>query len=314
MKKHISFIIIFIVLLLSFTGCKSGSSTEIFYAMDTVMTVTVYGSGAKKASKAAYNEVLRLEKLLSVTDEGSEIYALNHRTASDVSAETAALIEKALEISRETGGAFDITFYPVSLLWGFITKDYKVPSAEEISKTLIHCGSENVSISGTHINLPEGFMLDLGGIAKGYAAEKVKEKLVGMGIKSAIISLGGNVQTIGKKPGGDKWKIGIADPFGNESSESIYAEDSAVVTSGGYQRNFTHEGKTYHHIIDPKTGYPAESGIASVTVICESGTEADALSTAFFVMGKDKTEQFCSNHEGISAVIIMQNGEVINVK
>lgn len=314
MKKHISLIIIFAILILSLSGCKNDSSTEIFYAMDTVMTVTVYGSGAKKASKAAYNEVLRLEKLLSVTDEGSEIYALNHRLTSDVSKETAALIEKALDISRETDGAFDCTFYPISLLWGFITKDYKVPSAEEISETLLHCGSGYVSVSGTHVDLPDGFMLDLGGIAKGYAAEKVKEKLTEMGIESAIISLGGNVQTIGKKPGGDLWKIGIANPFGKESSESIHTEDSAVVTSGGYQRNFTYKGKTYHHIIDPKTGYPAESGIASVTVICESGTEADALSTAFFVMGRDKTEQFCSSHEGISAVIIMQNGEVINVK
>lgn len=302
------------MLILSFAGCGSESSTEIFYAMDTVMTVTVYGSGAKKASKAAYNEVKRLEKLLSVTDEDSEIYALNHRFTSDVSEETAALIEMALEISRETDGAFDITIYPVSLLWGFITKDYKVPPADKISEALTHCGSENISVSGTHINLPEGYMIDLGGIAKGYAAEKVKEKLLGMGINSAIISLGGNVQTIGRKPNREQWKIGIADPFGKESSESIYTEDSAVVTSGGYQRNFTHEGKTYHHIIDPKTGFPAESGIASATVICKSGTEADALSTAFFVMGKDKTEQFCSSHDGISAVIIMQSGEVINVK
>lgn len=278
------------------------------------MTITAYGKNAEKATEKAYNEVVRIEKLLSVTDENSEIYALNHRIKTVVSSETASLIKKAIEISRETDGAFDITLYPLSDLWGFTTKNYRVPDKNEIMNTLNFCGWDEINISSNKINLPEGFLIDLGGIAKGYTAEKIKYILRKEGIKSAVISLGGNIQTIGQKENGKPWKIGIADPFGNETENYVEVCDSAVVTSGGYQRNFVSDGITYHHIIDPKTGYPSYSDIASVTVICESGTKADALSTAFFVMGKEKTLEFCERHSGISAVIIMQNGEVINVK
>ena len=131
MKKLISVVIVFSLILPVF-GCGEETSTETFFAMDTVMTVTAYGNGAKEAAAAAYNEIKRIEKLLSVTDEQSEIYALNHRLTADVSAETAALIERSLEISRETDGAFDISIYPVSQLWGFISKNYRVPEAAEI--------------------------------------------------------------------------------------------------------------------------------------------------------------------------------------
>ena len=297
------------MLILSFAGCGSESSTEIFYAMDTVMTVTVYGSGAKKASKASYNEVKRLEKLLSVTDEDSEIYALNHRFTSDVSEETAALIEMALEISRETDGAFDITIYPVSLLWGFITKDYKVPSADKISEALTHCGSENISVSGTHINLPEGYMIDLGGIAKGYIADKTAEYLSANGVTSATINLGGNVFALGSKTDGTDFIIGIQDPASTDGSIIGYVSVSnkSLVTSGSYERYFIQDGKKYHHILDPKTGYPVENGLTAVSIISDKSVDGDGLSTTCFVLGLDKGMELINSIDGVEAVFIDEN-------
>lgn len=311
MKKKILILTVLIMSVLSFAGCGEKEYSETFFAMDTVMTITAYGDGAKEASYKAYKEIVRLEKLLSVTDEESEIYALNHRTTSNVSSETANLITEAVKISNETDGAFDITLYPISLLWGFTGDENRIPKEDEIKTALKYTGYKKIAVNGNNVSLPDKMMLDLGGIAKGYASDRVCEILKENGIKSAVVSLGGNVRTIGKKPNGSLWKVGIASPFGKESEQSIKVGESAVVTSGGYQRNFTVDGKTYHHIIDPKNGYPAESEIASVTVITKNGAEADALSTAFFVMGAEKTKEYCKNHSGISAVIIMQDGEIL---
>lgn len=311
MKKKILILTLLIITVLFLASCGEEEYSETFFAMDTVMTITAYGDGAKEASEEAYKEIVRLEKLLSVTDEESEIYALNHRTTSNVSSETANLITEAVKISGETEGAFDITLYPVSLLWGFTEDENRVPKEDEIKTVLKNTGYKKIVINENNVLIPDKMMLDLGGIAKGYASDRVCEILKENGIKSAVVSLGGNVRTIGKKPNGSLWKIGIASPFGGDSEQSVEVGESAVVTSGGYQRNFTVDGKTYHHIIDPKNGYPAESDIASVTVITKNGAEADALSTAFFVMGAEKTKEYCKNHSGVSAVIIMQDGEII---
>ena len=222
------------------------------------------------------------------------------------------LLTAALSASERTGGAFDPTVYPLVKLWGFTDELRKVPSPDERAEALNHVGIQNVSLSGTTVTLAEGSMLDFGGIAKGYAAERCAELLAQAGVEAALLSLGGNVQTLGSKPDGTLWTVGIANP--EAPSEAIakltFSGSKALVTSGGYQRYFEENGVRYHHILDPKTGCPAESGLTSVTVLADSGTLADALSTALFVMGLDRATDFWRASDDFDAVFLTDSGEI----
>lgn len=301
-----------LVLSLLLTGCapKSTPHEQRFVAMDTYMHFTVYGDNS--AAVQAQDEILQLERLLSVTDEDSEVYAINHRATQTctLSPELTALLEQALILARQTQGAFDPTVYPVVQAWGFTADTYQVPEQETLDALLPLVDHTAPLLEGNALSLPNDVQLDFGGIAKGWAGDRVAQLLRGKGVTSAILRLGGNIHAIGTKPDGSAWKIGIEDPDSGGTLGTVSVADLAVVTSGSYQRFFTANGQTYHHIIDPSTGRPADSGLTSVTVVGKHGTRCDALSTALFVMGLDKGAQFWREHRDFEAVFVSENGSV----
>ena len=259
------------------------------------MDFEAYGTGAGDALSDSKAEIIRLEKLLSRTKESSEITKINDQagTPTEVDAEVASLLKSALEYSAATNGAYDITVAPIVSAWGFIGGDYRVPSQEELNGLLKDVGYGRITLSGTTVTLGAGQSVDLGGIAKGYASDRIAVIYAKDGVTSGMISLGGNVWVCGKKPDGTDWRVAVQDPNDSSAYVGILSlSDAFAVTSGAYQRNFTQDGKTYHHIIDPTTGYPAESGLTSVTIVAKNGTMSDAFSTALFVAGKDKAISF----------------------
>lgn len=299
-----------------FCGCNlSTEYSDEFFAMDTVMTVTAYGDKAEEAVKAAEAEINRLDGVLSVENENSEIYILNSQKEISASEDTLALLESAGELNALTDGAFDITSQSLSQLWGFYSGlENKVPSQSEIDKTLTKVGAENIKITGNTVTLESGASVDLGGIAKGYASAKTAQILKDKGVTSALISLGGNIRAVGSKPDGADWIVAITDPDDNSGQVGVLSvSDTAVVTSGGYQRYFEENGQVYHHIIDTKTGYPAQSGLKSVTVASEDDTLADGLSTALFVMGLEKSGELYSESGGVFGAVFVTDENKIYI-
>ncbi len=285
------------------------------FAMDTYMEFTAYGRGGQQAVEKAAQEVQRLDALLSAQNEESQVYALNQLGSLEVSDDLAEIIQRGKEIFQKTDGLFDDTIYPLMELWGFPTGEYHVPSGEEIENLLPYVDGGMVEISGNAVTLGEGQQIDLGGIAKGYTGEKLTEIFQEYGVSSAMVSLGGNIQAIGTKPDGSSWRVGIRDPKGSQQDYAgvLQVQDEAVVTSGGYERYFEENGKTYIHIIDPRTGYPAENDLLSVTIVSPDGTLADGLSTALYIMGYDKAVQFWQQHQDEFDVILITADEQIHV-
>lgn len=277
------------------------------------MTIKAYGSNSESAVKAAQNEINELDRLLSVQNENSEIYRLNQEKSMTVSEDTLTLITRSKEICTLTDGAFDISCEPLTYEWGFYSGlENKVPSQKEIENALEGVGAEHIKIENNKVILDENTLLDLGGIAKGYASRKAAEIMKENGVTSALMSLGGNVRAVGSKPDGELWSIAITDPDDNSKSiGTLKVSDKAVITSGGYQRYFEENGQIYHHIIDTETGYPADSGLKSVTVVSDDDTLADALSTALFVKGLEKSvELYRENSSLFGAVFITDNNEI----
>ena len=296
------------------SGCSLESKYDCeFFAMDTVMTINAYGSKSESAVKAAQNEINRLDKLLSVQKENSEIFKLNQSKKMTVSEDTLTLITRSKEIYTLTDGAFDISCEPLIREWGFYSGlENKVPSQKAIETALEGVGAEHIKIENSTVTLDDNTSLDLGGIAKGYASHKAAEILKDNGVTSALMSLGGNVRAVGSKPDGESWSVAVTNPDDNSRSiGTLKISDKAVVTSGGYQRYFEENGQTYHHIIDTKTGYPADSGLKSVTIVSDDDALADALSTALFVMGLEKSRKFYSENSSLfGAVFITDKGEI----
>lgn len=287
--------------------------TKEIFAMDTYMNLKAYGSNAEDALNQCEYEIKNLEGLFAVKDSSSDIYKINLGGGSvvEVSDDTAKVITKALEFSEKTDGALDITIYPVLKEWGFTTGEYQVPDESKIKNLLQFVDYHNINVNGNNVNIPEAYAVDLGSVAKGYTSDKLCEILKNNGITSAIINLGGNVQTVGTKPDGSKWNVGIQNPQDSSSNIcTVRIADRAVITSGNYERYFEQDGKKYWHIIDPKTGYPAANGIISSTIIGESGTECDALSTALFVMGTDKAIEYCKNNPNIEAILVTDDMKI----
>ena len=299
MKRRLAALLLMIfALFLTACGEKSAESeTRTVYAMDTVMNLTVYGENAAAALENAEKELHTLdESVLSRTAEGSELSALNAANGESVSYGAddplPKLVETALAISKATDGAFDPTLAPVLDAWGFTKDLHRVPSADELAALLARTGRDKVAlektVDGYSVALSDGAQLDLGGIAKGYAADLLRAQLEKEGVTSATLDLGGDVFVMGRKSDGSDWRIAVKDPADTESYLGIVsAADKFIVTSGVYERYFEENGVRYHHILDPKTGCPAESGLVSVTVVCKNGAWADALSTACFVLGPD---------------------------
>lgn len=281
-----------------------------FFAMDTVMNVRIYGDEA--LLDAAEGRVRELESLWSVTDEHSEIYALNRDGSAALSGDAAGLLANALELCERTGGALDVTIYPVVRAWGFTTGDYAVPDAGTIAELLARVDYAQVALdeaAGTAA-LPHGVEVDLGSVAKGYTGDALAALLKAHRVESAMLDLGGNIQAVGARPDGSPWRVGVRDPEGDELLGVVEVIDRAAVTSGGYERYFEQDGVRYWHIIDPATGAPARGGLQSVTVIGESGLLCDALSTALFVMGLDRALEHWREYRDFEAVFVCGDGSV----
>lgn len=289
-----------------FSACRETAplSSEI-YAMDTYMELKAYGGEAEDLLEKAEKEIFRLERLFSATSAESELYRLNLSGSGAVSPELAEIISVSLALSRKTGGAFDPSVRPLLRLWGFTEDEFRVPSEAGIAAALERVGDERISADGTEVLL-NGCELDLGGIAKGYAADRfagiAAESLCG----GAFANLGGMICAAGTKPGGEPWRVALQSPLGEGYAAVLSVSNVCISTSGAYQRFFESGGKRYHHIIDPSTGFPAESDLLSATVIDESGCFADAVSTALFVMGEDASVKFCRQN-GVCAILITED-------
>ena len=286
-----------------------------FFAMDTVMSFTAYGERGEEAVEAAVQEVERLDARLSTGIAESEVSRINASGEGDLSEDTEKILSEGLTIWKQTGGLFDVTIYPLMQLWGFPTGNYHVPTEEELKQTMSLVDSSKVILDGNHVTLGEKQKMDLGGIAKGYTSNRIMEIFQEYGITSAMVSLGGNVQTLGKKTDGTPWQVGIQNPDNVQGDllGAVAVQDQAVITSGGYERYFEENGQTYIHILDPRTGCPAESGLTSVTIVSSNGMLADALSTSLYIMGLDEAEAYWRIYADEFDMILMTDDGTVYV-
>ena len=300
--------------LLLLAGCAPVRPVErTFFAMDTVMTLRLGPDGDEAFLDLAQGRVAELEGLLSVTAEGSEVYGLNRAGGAELSPDTAELLEGALDLCARTGGALDISTYPVLRAWGFTTGAYRVPAQEELDALLPLVDYTRVELEGNAAALPPGMEIDLGSVAKGYAGDALSALLREGGVESALLDLGGSIQAVGVKPDGSPWRVAVRDPAGEGTIGVVEAADKAVVTSGGYERYFEEDGVRYWHILDPETGKPARSGLASVTVVGDSGLVCDGLSTALFVMGREGALDFWREHGSqlsFGLILVEEDGSI----
>ncbi|MDE5853931.1 MAG: FAD:protein FMN transferase, partial [Ruminococcus sp.] len=307
-------------MLILLTGCGENPNTSSekhergIFAMDTYMNLTAYGDNAETALDKSSERIMELESIFSVTSENSDIWCINNSDGNpvDVSDDAAEIISKAIEYGSLTNGSLDITIYPVLKEWGFTTGDYKVPDNKTIESLLGNVDYNKIILNDITVSVPENYQIDLGSLAKGYTGDKVIAELKENGIKSAIISLGGNVQAIGLKPDGSKWKVSVRNPLSPDINMCIIEIDGkAVITSGNYERYFTaNDGKNYCHIIDPSDGFPADNGLVSVTIIGESGIMCDALSTALFIMGNENAKDYWRKNGGFDMILVTDDGKI----
>lgn len=283
------------------------------FAMDTYMTFEARGAKAEEAVDAAIEEVKRLDALLSTGSASSEVYGINSNGGGAVSKDTKALLERSMEFYESTEGLFDVTIYPLMELWGFTSKTYHVPTETELQDVLECVDAEKIDFDGTNLTLADGQKIDFGGIAKGYTSARVMEIFESYGIENGMVSLGGNIQTLGENESGQPWNIGIRDPEGdvNDTLGAVKVSGKAVVTSGGYERFFEEDGNTYIHILNPKTGYPADEDLVSVTIVSEDGTLADAMSTSIYLMGLEKASDYWREHcEEFEMILVTDDGSI----
>ena len=292
------------------------SESRDIFAMDTYMTLTAYGKNAKKALDEAVDEINNIEQLVSTGIDSSEVSQINKNGKGSVSETTGYLIKRSKEIYDSTNGVFDITIYPIMQAWGFPTVNYRVPGKKELKKLRGLMGADHVLYDEKKQEVTlnkEGMKIDLGGIAKGYTSSKVMDIFKENGISSAVISLGGNVQTLNGKPDGSDWRVAVENPADTGSYIGVLSiKDKAVITSGGYERYFKQDGKTYHHIIDPANGYPANNGLTSVTIVSDDGTLADGLSTSLFIMGPEKAQKYWKEHsDEFDTILVKDDGSIL---
>lgn len=302
-------------------GCDKGKNakkqeySEGIFAMDTYMSLTAYGEKGEEAVKAGIEEIKRLDEIWSVGNMDSEVAQINQKGEGAISEDTVSILKKALSLSESTNHAFSVTVYPLMELWGFTSGKYRVPGEDEIKEKLSLVDDTRVVLDEKkgRITLAPGQQIDLGGIAKGYTSSRIMDIWGNMGISSGMVSLGGNVQVMGTKPDGSDWKIGVRNPKDKEGEMLgvLQVNDCGVITSGGYERYFMKEGKNYHHILNPATGMPSESGLTSVTIVSKDGTLADGLSTALFVMGREQAIAYWKEHKKeFDAVLVEKTGDV----
>lgn len=320
-------LILYICICLTLYGCQnftthSNSQNDIYktttlteFYFDTVITITIYeGKTQKSFSNLIENCFIKCdeyEKIISRTLSDSDTSKINTSNGVTViiSDTEAELIQNSIYYSRLTSGKFDITIAPLSILWNFGSNNASVPSKASITSALDHIDYNNIILEGNAVTLMDSYAaIDLGGIAKGYIADSLKQYLLSEGVTSALINLGGNVLTIGAKPDNSDFKIGITKPFSKDDySAIIKSKDKSIVTSGVYERCFYDNGTLYHHVLDPDTGYPCDNGLYSVTVISDKSLEGDALSTGCLVLGLEKGLNLINTLPNVEAVFVDKN-------
>ena len=289
------------------------------YAMSTIVTQRAYGLQAEQAMRQVESTLREFEGRLSLFDQDSEIAAINAAAGDHpvrVSAATFGLLRQSLALSATSEGAFDITIAPLTQLWGITTDHPRVPTQQEIDGALALVGDAEVQLDqqASTVFLPRaGQAIDLGGIAKGNACVLAQRIYEDCGVKSAVLSIGGNVYVRGRNPDGEQFRVGFRTPKRADESyiASVALENQVMAVSGGYERYFEEGGVRYHHILSSETGYPAQSDIVSVGVICEDGTRADFLSTTLFVWGTEKTREFMRSHDDVAVILLTEGDELL---
>lgn len=322
-KKYLSLCIIICLTAALLCGCHTKEDSAIsktgFY-FDTVIQIVIYRDTDDGLLDRCFQYCEEFENRVSRTVKDSEISQINEAGGEpvEVSDDTIKLLEQGILYGDLSGGVFDVTVAPLSTLWNF--KDYTgdIPDKESITEALSHVNYKNIMIDGNTVRLkdPEA-AIDMGGIAKGYMADRLKEFLLSEGVERGMINLGGNVLTIGKKEDGGNWNIGIRKPFADKQEVimSVSVGDQSVVTSGSYERYFkTEDGRIWHHILDTKTGYPCDNELYSVTILSDSSVEGDALSTTCFALGLKKGMELIGRTDGVEAIFITQDYKIVDTR
>ncbi len=286
------------------------------FGLDTVSTVTIYDSISDEKADKILEECSGLikdyENIFSKTIESSDVSKINKHIDFNVNKDSAYVINKAINYSKITDGAFDISIAPLTELWHIKPGTVFIPDKKEIEITKKYVDYKKIKVDNLKIKLPKNSKIDLGGIAKGYIGDKIKEYLISKNIKSAIINLGGNILTIGNKPGVGYFNVGLNKPF--KENEFILTfktkRDVSIVTSGNGYRYFKYKNKIYHHILDPKTGYNPDNNLLSTTIISKNSIDGDAYSTATYVLGLKKGMDFIEKHKELEAVFIDDNYKI----
>lgn len=292
------------------------------FLLNTIITITVYDSQDESIIDGAMELIKDYEEIYSRTLETSELYKLNHGTLEKaegglysykISDKLADILDKGLYYSNLSGGKFDITVAPITSQWDFISEDAVIPEKSDLEAVLPLVGYKNMTLEDNIVTFQkEGMGIDLGAIAKGYIADRVKEYLLDNGVESAMINLGGNILVVGKKPSGEAFKVGIQKPFAgrNEIIAAMEIDDKSVVSSGIYERYIMKDDKFYHHIIDPSTGYPYKSDLVAVTIISDKSVDGDGLSTTCFALGLEKGMELIESLEDTYAIFITNDYEL----
>lgn len=289
------------------------------FKLNTVISIKIYDSRDTSLLEGCMDLCDQYERIFSRTLETSELYRLNHGLLEDasgvshISPELADLVEAGLAYSQLSQGKFDISIGPVSSLWDFQTEEPELPSRDQLQNALSLVDYRQVSLEGTELTFArDGMQLDLGAVAKGYIADRIKEYLTDQGIRSAVINLGGNVLCIGSKPDGSPFQVGIQKPFAdrNETISSINVSGTSVVSSGIYERCFQLDGTLYHHLLDPSSGYPYDNGLISVTILSDASLDGDGLSTVCFSLGLEEGMKLVERLDNTEALFITSDEQL----
>jgi thiamine biosynthesis lipoprotein len=329
-KTNIYFIFLAISLILALTACSPSSEqnikqieavTKTNFIMGSIAKITVYAEDLDdSAFSQSFQRIQEIEDKMTINKNTpeSEIIKLNNLAGEDfvqLSPDTFFVLEKGKYYSRLSGGKFDITIGPIVKLWNIDTENATIPSSEIIQQKLPLVDFTKLELNKANYKaglLEKDMIVDLGAIAKGYAADEVAKILSSKGIKHALINIGGNIQTIGTKPDGSYWRLGLQDPYKpkNEYMAIVKLNNQSLVSSGTYEKFLEIDGEKYHHLIDPQTGYPAETELVSVSIITESSIDADALSTSVFLLGLEDGMNLVENLAGVEAIFVTSDKKV----
>lgn len=318
LMNRTKYIGIFLLLMIFCTGCGQKKQEYISitdFKLNTVVNVALY----EPQKEALLDKCMELcdeyERIFSRTLPESELYRLNESKDMEVSDALLALIQMGIDYGEKTNGLFDITIAPAAALWNFTGENPHVPEQKKLKEALASVDYRNILIEGNHVILKNNASIDLGALAKGYIADRLKEYLLSEGVSSAIINLGGNVLCIGHKTDGTDFQVAIQKPFAekNEMIDATSVNDKTVVSSGIYERGFEENGIWYHHILNPFTGYPADTDLTGVTIQTDRSVDGDALSTVCMALGSERAQSFLKQYPDIRAWLILDDGDVIKI-